>query len=150
MSIVIIDYGSGNLRSAEKAFARMGKGRDVVVTSDPSALAKAAHIVLPGVGSFGDCAAGLNAIDGIECPAPDGAFYVFADISGLIGRTRPDGTVIETDSDFAAALLELGEVAIVPGVAFGLSPAFRLSFAAADDALDEALGRIATVVASLT
>ncbi|MEK9937065.1 MAG: aminotransferase class I/II-fold pyridoxal phosphate-dependent enzyme, partial [Rhodobiaceae bacterium] len=94
--------------------------------------------------------AALNAIDGIECPAPDGAFYVFADISGLIGRTRPDGTVIETDSDFAAALLELGEVAIVPGTAFGLSPAFRLSFAAADDALDTALGRIAKVVASLT
>lgn len=65
MSIVIIDYGSGNLRSAEKAFARMGKGRDVSVTSDPTALAGAAHIVLPGVGSFGDCAAGLNAIDGM-------------------------------------------------------------------------------------
>jgi len=94
--------------------------------------------------------AALNAIDGIQCPAPDGAFYVFADISGLIGRVRPDGAVIETDSDFAAALLELGEVAIVPGVAFGLSPAFRLSFAAADDALEEALGRIARVVASLS
>ena len=93
--------------------------------------------------------AALNALDGIHCPAPDGAFYVFADISGLIGRRRPDGKVIETDSDFAAALLELGEVAIVPGVAFGLSPAFRLSFAAADDVLDEALGRIARVVASL-
>jgi aspartate aminotransferase len=58
--------------------------------------------------------------------------------------------VIGTDSDFAAALLELGEVAIVPGVAFGLSPAFRLSFAAADEVLDEALGRIARVVAQLT
>jgi len=92
----------------------------------------------------------LNAIDGITCPAPDGAFYVFADISGLIGRARPDGKVIESDSDFAAALLELGEVAIVPGIAFGLSPAFRLSFAAADDALDEALGRIARVVGQLS
>ena len=58
--------------------------------------------------------------------------------------------MIGTDSDFAAALLELGEVAIVPGVAFGLSPAFRLSFAAADEVLDEALGRIARVVAQLT
>ena len=94
--------------------------------------------------------AALNALDGIHCPAPDGAFYVFADIAGLVGRTRPNGKVIETDSDFAAALLELGEVAIVPGVAFGLSPAFRLSFAAADDVLDEALGRIARVVAALT
>ena len=92
----------------------------------------------------------LNAMDGVTCPAPDGAFYAFADISGLIGRARPDGKVIKTDSDFATALLELGDVAIVPGVAFGLSPAFRLSFAAADDALDTALGRIANVVASLT
>ena len=94
--------------------------------------------------------AALNAMDGVACPAPDGAFYAFADISGLIGRARPDGKVIETDGDFATALLELGDVAIVPGVAFGLSPAFRLSFAAADDALDTALGRIAGVVASLT
>ncbi|MEC8126705.1 MAG: pyridoxal phosphate-dependent aminotransferase [Pseudomonadota bacterium] len=91
----------------------------------------------------------LNAIDGISCPAPDGAFYVFADISGLMGRARPDGKVIDSDSDFAAALLELAEVAVVPGVAFGLSPAFRLSFAAADDVLHTALGRIADMVASL-
>ena len=93
--------------------------------------------------------AALNAMEGISCPAPDGAFYVFADISGLIGKKRPDGKVIETDSDFAAALLELGDVAVVPGVAFGLSPAFRISFATADDALDTALDRIASVVASL-
>ena len=93
--------------------------------------------------------AALNAMEGISCPAPDGAFYVFADISGLIGKKRPDGKVIETDSDFAAALLELGDVAVVPGVAFGLSPAFRISFAIADDALDTALDRIASVVASL-
>ena len=93
--------------------------------------------------------AALNAMDGVSCPAPDGAFYVFADISGLIGKARPDGKVIASDSDFAAALLELAEVAVVPGVAFGLSPAFRLSFAAADDVLQTALGRIAEVVASL-
>ena len=93
--------------------------------------------------------AALNAMEGVSCPAPDGAFYAFADISGLIGKARPDGKVIETDSDFAAALLELAEVAIVPGVAFGLSPAFRLSFAAADDVLRTALDRIAAVVASL-
>ena len=91
----------------------------------------------------------LNAIDGISCPAPDGAFYVFADISGLMGRARPDGKMIDSDSDFAAALLELAEVAVVPGIAFGLSPAFRLSFAAADDVLHTALGRIADMVASL-
>lgn len=93
--------------------------------------------------------AALNAMDGVTCPAPDGAFYAFADISGLIGRARPDGKLIETDSDLAAALLELGDVAVVPGVAFGLSPAIRISFAAADDALDTALTRIASVVQTL-
>ena len=91
----------------------------------------------------------LNAMPGISCPAPDGAFYAFADISGLIGKVRPDGKPIESDSDFAAALLELAEVAVVPGVAFGLSPAFRLSFAAADDVLQTALGRINEVVSAL-
>jgi aspartate aminotransferase len=93
--------------------------------------------------------AALNAMEGVTCPAPDGAFYAFADISGLIGKARPDGRVVETDSDFAAALLELGDVAIVPGVAFGLSPAIRISFAAADDTLDTALTRIASVVETL-
>lgn len=68
MSIAIIDYGSGNLRSAEKAFARMeaaGAARQVVVTAEPDVVAKAEHIVLPGVGAFGDCADGLAAIDGM-------------------------------------------------------------------------------------
>lgn len=70
MSIAIIDYGSGNLRSAEKAFARVSAslagGRKVSVTAAPDEIAKAEHIVLPGVGAFGDCVAGLRAIDGME------------------------------------------------------------------------------------
>lgn len=65
MSIAIIDYGSGNLRSAQKAFAHMSKGRNVRVTSAPDDVAQAEHIILPGVGAFGDCAAGLTAIDGM-------------------------------------------------------------------------------------
>ena len=68
MSIAIIDYGSGNLRSAEKAFARMardGDGRTVCVTAAPDIIAKAEHIVLPGVGAFGDCIDGLASIDGM-------------------------------------------------------------------------------------
>ena len=65
MSIAIIDYGSGNLRSAEKPFARMAKSREVWLTSKPEVVAKADHIVLPGVGAFGDCAEGLRAIDGM-------------------------------------------------------------------------------------
>mgnify|MGYP001998297632 FL=1 len=66
MSIAIIDYGSGNLRSAEKAFARCAPGRDLKVTGDPDAVVHADHIVLPGVGSFGDCVHGLAAIDGLR------------------------------------------------------------------------------------
>lgn len=68
MSIVIIDYGSGNLRSAKKAFSHMADkagGRSVIVTSDPQTVRAGDHIILPGVGSFGDCYAGLAAIDGM-------------------------------------------------------------------------------------
>ena len=69
MQIAIIDYGSGNLRSAAKAFERAGRdaglAADVLVTSDPDALRAAERIVLPGVGAFGDCRAGLDAIPGM-------------------------------------------------------------------------------------
>ena len=91
----------------------------------------------------------LNEMEGVFCLNPDGAFYVYPDISALIGRCRPDGGVIKTDSDFVTALLELGEVAVVPGVAFGLSPCFRISYAESDTVLETALARIAQVVASL-
>ena len=63
---------------------------------------------------------------------------------------RPDGKIIESDSDFVSYLLEAGEVAVVPGVAFGLSPYFRISYAAADDVLADAMQRIAKVTASLS
>jgi len=70
MSIAIIDYGSGNLRSVAKAFERAaseaGADQDICVTSDPADLAAATHIVLPGVGAFADCRAGLTAVDGME------------------------------------------------------------------------------------
>lgn len=61
---VIVDYGSGNLRSVEKAFSHV-LGEEVLVTSDPAKLADATHIILPGVGAFGDCAKGLRALDGM-------------------------------------------------------------------------------------
>ncbi|MDB2324054.1 pyridoxal phosphate-dependent aminotransferase [Alphaproteobacteria bacterium] len=97
----------------------------------------------------------LNQMPGVHCLNPDGAFYVYPDISGLIGKRRPDGKgehdgVITSDTDFVAAVLEMGEVAVVPGVAFGLSPCFRISYAEADDVLAEAMGRIAKVVTTLT
>jgi glutamine amidotransferase len=68
-TVALIDYGSGNLRSAEKALARAarecGSGQEIVVTSDPDRVARAERIVLPGVGTFGDCMNGLQAIDGM-------------------------------------------------------------------------------------
>ena len=87
--------------------------------------------------------AGLNAIDGIACPIPEGAFYVYPSIAGLIGKTTPGGKVIATDEDFAIALLEDTGVAAVFGAAFGLSPNFRISYATSENQLSEACTRIA-------
>ncbi|GAW36013.1 aspartate aminotransferase [Roseovarius sp. A-2] len=84
----------------------------------------------------------LNAIDGIECPVPNGAFYVYPSIAGLIGKTSAGGALIEDDEAFATALLEETGVAVVFGAAFGLSPNFRVSYATSDTALQEACGRI--------
>ena len=87
--------------------------------------------------------AGLNAIEGITCPIPEGAFYVYPSIAGLIGKTTPSGKVIATDEDFAIALLEDTGVAAVFGAAFGLSPNFRISYATSESQLSEACARIA-------
>ena len=92
----------------------------------------------------------LRAIDGIECPTPEGAFYVYPSIKGLIGKTTAGGTKLDTDEDFATALLEEAGVAVVFGAAFGLSPAFRVSYATSDEALQEACKRIADFCAALT
>jgi len=94
--------------------------------------------------------AGLNAAAGVNCPVPEGAFYVYPDISGCIGKTSADGTVIETDEDFVTALLDETGVAVVMGAAFGLSPNFRVSYAASDEALDEACRRIQSFCAGLS
>ena len=92
----------------------------------------------------------LNAMPGVSCAAPDGAFYVYPSISGVIGKKQPDGQVIETDADFVRYLLEAGEVAVVPGIAFGLSPYFRISCAASEEVLTEAMARISRVVDRLS
>lgn len=91
----------------------------------------------------------LSAIDGMTCPTPDGAFYVYPSIAGLIGKTTPSGTKITNDEVFATALLEDTGVAVVFGAAFGLSPNFRVSYATSDEALKEACMRIQSFCASL-
>ena len=92
----------------------------------------------------------LNDAVGITCPKPEGAFYVYPDISGCIGKTSPAGVKITDDEVFATALLEETGVAVVFGAAFGLSPNFRVSYATADQVLRDACGRIQTFCASLT
>ncbi|CUH87272.1 Aspartate aminotransferase [Phaeobacter sp. CECT 5382] len=92
----------------------------------------------------------LNAIDGITCPVPEGAFYVYPSIKGLIGKTTPKGTVIADDKAFATALLAEADVAVVFGAAFGLSPNFRVSYATSDAALTEACARIKAFCAALS
>jgi aspartate aminotransferase len=84
----------------------------------------------------------LNAAKGITCPTPEGAFYVYPDIAGCIGKTSAGGAKIADDEAFATALLEETGVAVVFGAAFGLSPNFRVSYATSDEALREACGRI--------
>ena len=92
----------------------------------------------------------LNQARGIKCPKPEGAFYVYPDISGCIGLTTPAGTKITDDEVFATALLEETGVAVVFGAAFGLSPNFRVSYATSDKVLTEACSRIQRFCASLS
>ena len=92
----------------------------------------------------------LNDARGIKCPKPEGAFYVYPDISGCIGLTTPAGTKITDDEVFATALLEETGVAVVFGAAFGLSPNFRVSYATSNEVLTEACSRIQRFCASLT
>jgi len=84
----------------------------------------------------------LNQAEGITCPTPDGAFYVYPSVASLIGKTTPEGVKIVNDEAFATALLNDTGVAVVFGAAFGLSPNFRVSYATSDEALKEACDRI--------
>ncbi|WP_259780940.1 pyridoxal phosphate-dependent aminotransferase [Aestuariispira ectoiniformans] len=92
----------------------------------------------------------LNEIDGIDCLTPQGAFYVYPSIKGVIGKKTPDGKVIETDEDFVTYILEAEGVAAVHGEAFGLSPHFRISYATKTEFLEEACKRIKRAVEALS
>jgi aspartate aminotransferase len=92
----------------------------------------------------------LNQAKGISCPTPEGAFYVYPSCAGVVGRTSREGKKIETDEDFATALLQEEGVAVVHGAAFGLSPFFRISYATGIEALEEACRRIQRFCANVT
>ena len=91
----------------------------------------------------------LNQAPGIQCHRPEGAFYVYPNIAGCLGKTTPGGKRLDTDEDFALALLEEKHVALVHGAAFGMSPYVRISYATDDASLVEACARIQAFCAAL-
>lgn len=91
----------------------------------------------------------LNEAEGITCLKPEGAFYVYPSCEGCMGKTTPDGKVINSDEDFVTYLLDSVGVAAVHGAAFGLSPFFRISYATSTEALKEACSRIKKACAEL-
>lgn len=91
----------------------------------------------------------LNGIEGIRCPKPEGAFYLFPDVSALFGKQTPDGVEIKTGQDLCFYLLDTHYVALVPGDAFGAPNGFRISYAASMDNLKEAMARIKTGIKAL-
>ena len=92
----------------------------------------------------------LNNIQGISCLLPKGAFYAYPNVSGLVGKKTNEGIILKNDTDIVEWLLETAEVAAVPGVAFGLEPFFRVSYATSLDLLKEAMNRIEKAVLSLS
>lgn len=91
----------------------------------------------------------LNQATGIDCPVPEGAFYVYPSVKACMGKTAPSGNVMKTDEDFVTELLEAEGVAVVHGSAFGLGPNFRISYATSTEALVEACERIQRFCANL-
>ena len=92
----------------------------------------------------------LNQTNGMTCPRPEGAFYVYPEFSALIGKRTPKGVVIDTDETMVAYLLDEARVAAVQGAAFGLSPAMRISYATSENLLREACERIQTACAAVS
>ncbi|TAJ67470.1 pyridoxal phosphate-dependent aminotransferase [Brevundimonas sp.] len=91
----------------------------------------------------------LNQATGLRCATPEGAFYVYPSLEGLIGKTTAGGAVIDSDDTFATELLDAEGVAVVQGSAFGLSPYFRISYATSESVLEEACTRIQRFCAGL-
>lgn len=94
-------------------------------------------------------AAGLNAVEGLSCLSPEGAFYAYVNCAGVIGKTTPSGSTIETDVDFTAYLLDAASVAVIPGSAYGLGPYFRVSFATSLEIINAGVEAIDKAVRAL-
>ncbi|GGI91158.1 aspartate transaminase [Pseudarthrobacter scleromae] len=94
--------------------------------------------------------AALNAVDGLSCTTPDGAFYTYVNCAGVIGKTTPEGQVISNDQDFTLYLLDAASVAVIQGSAYGLGPYFRISYATSLDVIEESIAAIDKAVQALT
>ena len=152
-----IGYAAGD-REIIKAIAKIQSQS----TTNPSSISQAAAVeALNGKQDFISVRAkafqerrdfvvnSLNAIEGINCIKPNGAFYVFPSCKGLIGKKDKNGKKITNDTDFVESLLENNEVAVVQGSAFGLEGFFRISYATSMDKLQEAMKRIKLFCESL-
>jgi aspartate aminotransferase len=93
--------------------------------------------------------AALNAVNGLSCTTPEGAFYAYVNCAGVIGKSTPDGTVISNDQDFTLYLLEAASVAVIQGSAYGLGPYFRISYATSLDIIEESIAAIDKAVQAL-
>jgi aspartate aminotransferase len=93
--------------------------------------------------------AALDAVDGLSCTTPEGAFYAYVNCAGVIGKAAPDGTVIRDDQDFTLYLLEAASVAVIQGSAYGLGPYFRISYATSLDIIEESIAAIDKAVQAL-
>jgi len=94
--------------------------------------------------------AGFDAIDGLSCRSPDGAFYVLVNCQGAVGKRTPSGRTINSDEDFTVYLLENAKVAVIQGSAYGLSPYFRISFATSEETILSAIDAVARAMEALT
>jgi aspartate aminotransferase len=92
----------------------------------------------------------LNAVDGLSCATPEGAFYAYVNCGGAIGKTTPEGKVIANDEDFTLYLLEAASVAVIQGSAYGLGPYFRISYATSLDVIEESIAAIDKAVRALS
>ena len=91
----------------------------------------------------------LNAIEGMKCLMPEGAFYAYPNVLGIVGKQTPEGKTLNNDTEIVEWLLDAAEVAAVPGSAFGLEPYFRVSYATSLDLLNEAMNRIEKAILTL-
>lgn len=136
----LLSQAAGNACSVSQAAAAAALDGDQTFVADSVAIYRARR---------DRTAAGLNAIPGLSCRVPEGAFYLYVNCAALIGRTTPEGKRLGEDGDVVLYLLEHAGVAVVAGAAYGLSPYFRLSIATSQEALDEGVKRIAAAVADL-